>query len=135
MPYTTTICSGGMVGHHKANLVPGIHAWAWHPCVGNTVYFTPENKAVKKLKNYDAIIDGRLGEFKQLKSFKQIRNRLNEADGQRASTVCLEPPMKNHTLDEVRAEVNNWFKYSQHKIGFVDTVLLIWEGQVIPIKK
>jgi hypothetical protein len=99
---------------------------------GHTVYFTPENR---KTKNYDAIIDGRLGEFKNLESFKQIRNRLNEADGQRAAIVCLEPPTENQTADDAVKEIRGWFKTSQHPIKYVETVLLIWEGVIIPIKK
>jgi len=101
---------------------------------GHTVFFTSENKT-KKIKNYDAIIDGRLGDFKKLVSFKQIRNRLNEADGQRTAIVCLELPMENHTLDEAISAINNWFKSSQHIIKYVDTVLLIWNGQIKTIKK
>ena len=80
---------------------------------GHTVFFTPENRSTK---NYDAIIDGRLGEFKQPESFKKIRKRLNEADGRRAAIVCIEPPIENHTLDEAISTVNNWFKSSQHII-------------------
>jgi len=101
---------------------------------GHTVFFTPRNMT-KKMKNYDAIIDGRLGEFKNLESFNQIRNRLNEADGQRATIVCLEPPMENHTIDDAISVVNKWFKSSQHIIKYVDTVLMIWGGQVKTIKK
>jgi hypothetical protein len=100
---------------------------------GYTVFFTPENKT-KKMKNYDAIIDGRLGDFKRLESFTKIRKRLNEADKQRASVVCLELPIKNHALDEAIAEVTNWFKTSQRMINYVDTVLLIWDENVIPIE-
>jgi hypothetical protein len=102
---------------------------------GYTVFFSPENKAVKKMRNYDAIINGRVGEFKQLESFKKIYTRLIDADKKRAVTVCLESLIKTHTLDDVILKVKKWFKFSQHKIKFVDTVLLIWEGQVIPIKK
>jgi hypothetical protein len=92
---------------------------------GYTVYFTPENS---KTKNYDAIIDGRLGEFKHLESFAQIKNRLNKADSQKAATVCLELPAKTHALDDVIGEVKNWFKNSRHPVKYIDTVLLIWEG-------
>jgi hypothetical protein len=102
---------------------------------GYTVYFTPENTMVKRMKNYDAIIDGRLGEFKKLESFGKIRAQLNDADKKGAVTVCLELPMKNHTFEEATSEINRWFRYSQHKIEFVDTVLLIWGGSVIPLKK
>ena len=99
---------------------------------GHRVFFTPENKATK---NYDAIIDGRLGEFKKLESFQQIKNRLKEADKQRAAIVCLEPPMENHTLEETVAEVRKWFDSKQRVINYVDTVLLIWGGQIKIIKK
>ena len=87
------------------------------------------------MKNYDAIIDGRLGEFKKLESFQQIKNRLKEADKQRAAIVCLEPPMENHTLEETVAEVRKWFDSKQRVINYVDTVLLIWGGQIKIIKK
>jgi hypothetical protein len=60
---------------------------------GHTVFFTQRNK-IKHMKNYDAIIDGRIGEFKKLEFFKQIRSRLNDADGQKAAIVCLEPRRK-----------------------------------------
>jgi hypothetical protein len=99
---------------------------------GHKVFFTPENKTTK---NYDAIIDGRLGELKKLESFQQIKNRLKEADKQRATIVCLEPPVKNCTLEEAVAEVRKWFDSKQRVINYVDTVLLIWEGQVKTIKK
>jgi hypothetical protein len=101
---------------------------------GHTVFFTPENKS-KGIKNYDAIIDGRLGEFKNLESFNKIRKRLNEADGQRAAIVCLEPPIENHTVDAAIKEVRDWFKNSQHQIKYVDTVFLIWDGLITTIKK
>jgi hypothetical protein len=101
---------------------------------GHTVFFTPRNRA-KKVKNYDAIIDGRIGEFKKVESFSKIRKRLNEADGQRAAIVCLEPPTENHTVSDAINEVRDWFKNSQHPIEYVDTVLLIWEGLVTTIKK
>ncbi|MDR2922560.1 MAG: phage head morphogenesis protein [Treponema sp.] len=99
---------------------------------GHTVYFTPENK---KTLNYDAIINGRLGEFKRAESYKKIIRRLNEADAQRATTVCLETPAEGHTLDETIKKVRAWFTSGQKPINYVDTVLLIWEGAVIPIKK
>jgi len=99
---------------------------------GHTVFFTPENRFSK---NYDAVIDGRLGEFKKLESFKQIKNRLNDADVQMAAIVCIEPPMKDHTLDEAITEVKKWFNSSQRVVKYVDTVLLIWDGQVKTIKK
>ncbi len=101
---------------------------------GHTVFFAPENKT-RYMKNYDAIIDGRLGEFKSIGSFKQIINRLNEADIQKANIVCLEPSLKNNTLDEIILEVKRWFDFNQDRIRFVDTVLLIWDGQVTSIKK
>ena len=99
---------------------------------GHRVFFTSENKATK---NYDAIIDGRLGEFKKLESFQQIKNRLKEADKQRAAIVCLEPPMENHTLEEAVAEVRKWFDSKQRVINYVDTVLLIWGENIKTIKK
>jgi hypothetical protein len=99
---------------------------------GYTVYFTPENR---KAKNYDAIIDGRLGEFKRAESFGKIIRRLNEADGQRVTNVCLELPVKDHTLDETIKKIRTWFTSGQKPVKYVDTVLLIWEGAVIPIKK
>jgi len=98
----------------------------------HTVYFTPENKV---FKNYDAIIDGRLGEFKNLESFKKIKVRLNEADTQRASIVCMALPTENHTLKEAVSIIEDWFKTSQHPIKYVDTVHLIWNGQIKTIKK
>jgi hypothetical protein len=102
---------------------------------GHKVFFTPRNMT-KGMKSYDAIIDGRIGEFKKLESFKQIRNRLNEADGrQRAAIVCLEPPTENYTVGAAIKEVKNWFKSSQHQIKYVDTVLLIWNGLITTIKK
>ena len=101
---------------------------------GHTVYFTPENKT-RYMKNYDAIIDGRLGEFKAPKKFTQIKNRLDDADGQKASIVCIEPSTKNHTINDAIKEIKDWFKNSQHPINYVDTVLLIWEKQVTTIKK
>ncbi len=101
---------------------------------GHTVFFAPENKT-KYMKNYDAIIDGRLGEIKILEQFKQIKNRLNQAEKQRASIVCLEPPMVNHSLNDVISEVRDWFHKNQHKIRFIDTVLLIWEDKITTIKK
>jgi len=100
----------------------------------HTVYFTPENKT-KGIKNYDAIIDGRLGEFKKLNSFKRIGNRLTDADSQGAAIVCLELPMEEHTVDEAITEVKKWFGSTQKIIKHINTVLLIWDGQVIPIKK
>jgi len=99
---------------------------------GYTVYFTPENK---QMQSYDAIIDGRLGEFKQPESVKKIIVRLNEADDQRASIVCLTPPTANNTLNATIYKIKNWFSNSQKPIKYVDTVLLIWDGVVIPIKK
>jgi SPP1 gp7 family putative phage head morphogenesis protein len=99
---------------------------------GHKVFFTPENK---KFSNYDAIIDGKLGEFKHPESFNKIIVRLNKADDQRASTVCLTPPIGKNTLDETIRKIKNWFSNSQKPINYVDTVLLIWEGAVIPIKK
>jgi len=99
---------------------------------GYTVYFTPENI---KTSNYDAIIDGRLGEFKKAESYKKIIRRLNEADAQRAATVCLETPTEGHTLDETIKKIKAWFTSGQKPINYVDTVLLIWEGAVIPVNK
>jgi len=99
---------------------------------GHTVFFTPENRA---FKNYDAIIDGRLGEFKNLDSFKKIRTRLIEADIQRASVVCMTLPTENHTLNESISIIKNWFKTSQHTIKYVDTIYLIWGDQIKTIKK
>jgi len=87
------------------------------------------------MKNYDAIINGRLGEIKQPTSFQQIRNRLNDADMQKASIVCLEPPVENHTMDEAINVVKKWFNSPQKVINYVDTVLLIWKGQIKIIKK
>ncbi|MCL1813397.1 MAG: phage minor head protein [Treponema sp.] len=101
---------------------------------GHTVFFAPENRT-KKMKNYDAIIDGKLGEFKKLESFAKIKKRLNEANGQKVSIVCIEPPTENNTHDEAILVVNNWFKSSQKIIKYVDTVLLIWGGKVTTIKK
>jgi len=98
----------------------------------HTVYFTPENKV---FKNYDAIIDGRLGEFKNLESFNKIKVRLNEADTQRASIVCMTLPTENHTLKEAVSIIEDWFKTSQHPIKYVDTVHLIWNGRIKTIKK
>jgi predicted CopG family antitoxin len=99
---------------------------------GHTVFFTPENK---RFLNYDAIIDGRLGEFKHPESFSKIIVRLNKADDQRASIVCLTPTIGKNTQDETIKKIKNWFSNSQKPINYVDTVLLIWEGAVIPIKK
>jgi len=101
---------------------------------GHTVYFTPENKS-KGIKNYDAIIDGRIGEFKSLESFNKIRKRLNEADGQKAAIVCLEPPTENNTVNTAINEVRDWFKSGQHQIKYVDTVFLIWDGILTSIIK
>jgi hypothetical protein len=98
---------------------------------GHKVFFTPENN---KFLNYDAIINGRLGEFKSMESFNKIRKRLNEANRQRAAIVCLEPPTENHTVDAAIKEVQDWFKNSQHSIKYVDTVLLILEGLITTIK-
>jgi hypothetical protein len=100
----------------------------------HTVYFTPENKT-KHMRNYDAIIDGRLGEFKNPENFNNIRKHLNKADTQRASIVCLTPPIDNHTVDEAIKEVKSWFKDSQHPIKYVETVFLIWGGHITTIKK
>jgi hypothetical protein len=101
---------------------------------GHTVFFTPENKS-RKMKNYDAIIDGRLGEFKNPESFARIRTRLNDAEKQRVSIVCLEPPANNHTLAEAESIVYKWFEHNKARLKFVDTVLLLWEGKVRTIKK
>ena len=101
---------------------------------GHRVYFTPLNTA-KRMRNYDAIIDGRLGKFKRLESFKQINNRLNDADRQRAAIVSLELPIENHTVDQAAAKVRRWFNSSQRAARYVNTVLLIWGRQVITIKK
>jgi hypothetical protein len=43
--------------------------------------------------------------------------------------------MTNHTLNEAIIDVRKWFNSSQKVIKYVDTVLLIWGGKVIPIKK
>jgi len=102
---------------------------------GHRVFFTPENKSKQGLKNYDAIINGRLGEFKKPEKFKNIRGLLNKAEDQRASTVVMEPPKENHTLDDAIEEVRDWFKTCQKPIKYVDTVLLIWDGTVIPVIK
>jgi len=101
---------------------------------GHTVFFTPENKT-KHMKNYDAIIDGRLGDFKKPESFNNIRKHLNHAEDQSVSIVIMEPPTENHTSDEASNIIKNWFKKSQKPIKCVDTVLLIWEGQITTIKK
>jgi hypothetical protein len=101
---------------------------------GHKVFFAPRSKT-KYMKSYDAIIDGRIGEFKKLESFKQIRARLIDADDQRAAIVCLEPPTENHTTGAAIKEVKDWFKSSQHQIKYVDTVLLIWDGLITTIKK
>jgi len=101
---------------------------------GHSVFFTPVNTA-KRMRNYDAIINGRLGEFKRLNSFKQINARLNQADRQRAAVVSLEVPTENHTLDQATAVIRRWFNSSQRAIRYVNTVLLIWGGRVTVIKK
>ena len=101
---------------------------------GHTVYFTPENNSYK-MKNYDAIIDGRLGEFKTPEKFAQIKNRLNYADKQRASIVCMELLEENHTINDILNEIKDWFKINNRKINYIDTVFLIFKKQVITIKK
>jgi len=42
---------------------------------GHTVFFTSENKT-KRMKNYDAIVDWRLGDFKKPESFDKIRKEV-----------------------------------------------------------
>ena len=99
---------------------------------GHRVFFTPENRTSS---NYDAIINGRLGEFKNPESFNKIIRRLNEADGQRASIVCLTPPTENHSIDDAIKKVEGWFKSSQTPILHVDTVMLIWDGLLKIIRR
>jgi hypothetical protein len=101
---------------------------------GHKVYFTPENKS-DKVKNYDGIIDGRLGEFKTTEKIAQIKNRLDDADKKRASIVCIEVFTEEHTLNDTINEIKSWLKGINHKINFVDTVYLIWKGQITSIKK
>ena len=102
---------------------------------GHRVFFTPENKTIKRLKNYDAIINGRIGDFKNPDKFKNIVAHLNKADGQRTSIVCLSPPTENHTIDDAIKIIEKWFKTSQRPIEHVDTVFLIWDGLLKVIKK
>ncbi|MCL2186548.1 MAG: hypothetical protein FWB86_11980 [Treponema sp.] len=81
------------------------------------------------------IINGRLGEFNNLQSFKKIRERLIDAETQRASVVCMTLPTENHTLEEALSIIKNWFKTSQHPIKYVETVYLIWKVIIKIIKK
>jgi SPP1 gp7 family putative phage head morphogenesis protein len=99
---------------------------------GHKVFFTPENN---NFSNYDAIIDGRLGEFKKVESYKKLIRRLNEADERRASIACIETPTKNHTLNETVKKIKDWFSFGQNPIKYVDKVLLIWDDTLITIKK
>ena len=99
---------------------------------GHTVYFTPENI---HSKNYDAIIDGRIGEFKGVEKFKNIRDGLNRAVDQGASIVALSVPTAGHTISEAEAIIQDWFKTCQKGVKKVDTVYLIWDEIIKIIKK
>lgn len=113
---------------------------------GHTVYFTPENKT-KNMKNYDAIIDGRVGEMKVLDSQKllKIQDRLIECAAQKAQIACIRIPNETQytnlqAVNLIHDFLNGLLKTSQDKDipvepGTVDTVYLDYHGILSIIKK
>jgi SPP1 gp7 family putative phage head morphogenesis protein len=100
---------------------------------GHHVFFTPEAN-LKKTKNPDAIIDGRLADFKKLESSKRdkIGDRIFEADKQGASLICLQAP---DTPQYTKAEAVKKITETLKKTILIDTVLLIWKETIETIKK
>lgn len=69
---------------------------------GHSVYFLPENKSVKGIKNPDAILDGKLAEFKQVDSEKldRVKDRILDCEKQKANLVFIKIP---ETMDLIEA--------------------------------
>lgn len=101
---------------------------------GHSWYFTPENKSVQNLKNYDGILDGKIAEMKVLESKKidKLKDRILECEEQKANTACI------HVLNTdgyTKAEAVEYIKdILKNGLEHIKEVFLVYKDEINVLK-